>query len=84
MTSIFSQPTNSLLIGSQAQFSELAEDKIGISVNLQCKSFGGGLPITTSGDIQPGPSHRSLLVPGQEEEEEKEKSESSDEEEEPG
>ncbi|MPC29153.1 hypothetical protein E2C01_022373 [Portunus trituberculatus] len=67
----------------QAQFSELAEDKIGMSVNLQCKSFGGHLPITTSRELQPGPSHRGLLVPG-EEEEEREKSDSSDEEEEPG
>lgn len=54
-----------------------------MSVNLQCKSFGGHLPITTSGELQPGPSHRGLLVPG-EEEEEREKSDSSDEEEEPG
>ena len=69
----------------QAQFSELGEDKIGISVNLQCKSFGGGgLPLTTSGELQPGPSHRGLIDPGEEEEEEREKSDSSEEEDEPG
>ncbi|ROT73382.1 putative threonine aspartase 1-like isoform X1 [Penaeus vannamei] len=49
----------------QAQFSELAEDKIGISVNLQCKSFGAGVPVTTSQELQPGPS-RAADIPHRE------------------
>ncbi|XP_045617133.1 threonine aspartase 1 [Procambarus clarkii] len=70
----------------QAQFSELAEDKIGISVNLQSKSFGGGMPVvTTASELEPGPSHAGVsgLLVG-EEAEEREKSDSSDDEEEPG
>lgn len=67
----------------KAQFSELAEDKIGISVNLQCKSFGAGVPVTTSQELQPGPSRVGLggLLSG---EEEHSKSESSDDDDEPG
>ncbi|XP_066956202.1 threonine aspartase 1 [Macrobrachium rosenbergii] len=67
----------------KAQFSELAEEKIGVAVHLQSKSFGGGIPVTTPLEgMRAGPSHgeASGLLVG----EEPGKSDSSDEEEEPG